>query len=80
MTIFAYRDDGTIAPAYARYGGIAGNNFLSNTWRVRSESSAGDALVRTGLGFAGRFVSNAFDEFWPDVRRKLFGKKDRPSR
>ncbi len=38
MTFVARQDDGTFAPAYARYVGISGNNFLSNTWRADSES------------------------------------------
>ena len=33
MTFAARRADGNLAPAYARYLGTAGNNFLSNTWR-----------------------------------------------
>ena len=67
----AKRSDGSTAPAYARYAGIAGGNFVSNAWRAESESTTGAALQRTGLGFAGRFVSNLFDEFWPDVRNRL---------
>jgi hypothetical protein len=64
MTFMTYRANGTTAPAYARYSGIVGSNFLSNTWRVQSENSAGAALTRTALGFAGRFVSNVFEEFF----------------
>jgi hypothetical protein len=75
MTLFTNRADGSIAPAYARYAGITGGNFLSNTWRVESESTTGSALKRSGLGFAGSFVSNIFDEFWPDLRRKLFARQ-----
>ena len=75
MTVFANNDDGDVRPAYARYAAITGSSFLSNTWRVESESTAGSALKRTGLGFAGRFVGNVFDEFWPDLHRKLFGRK-----
>lgn len=71
MTVAAPRADGTVRPAYARFAGIAGNNFLSNTWRLPSESSAADALTRTATGFAGRFVSNLFDEFWPELMKKL---------
>ena len=56
-------------------GGIAGSNFLSNTWRVESESTTGAALQRTGLGFAGTFVGNVFGEFWPDLNRKVFHRK-----
>jgi hypothetical protein len=72
MTFVARQDDGTFAPAYARYAGISGNNFLSNTWRADSESGIGDACLRTGLGFAGRMGGNAFAEFWPTLSKHLF--------
>ena len=53
MTFAARRADGNLAPAYARYIGTAGNNFLSNTWRADSQSGVGDACVRTLLGLRG---------------------------
>src|ERR1700737_4743037 len=74
MTFAARRDDGDLAPAYARYVGISGNNFLSNTWRADSEAGAGDACLRTALGFAGRMGGNAFAEFWPTLTKHLFHK------
>jgi hypothetical protein len=73
LTFRARGRDGKYHPAYARYVGTTGNNFLSNTWRVESESSVGDALSRTATGFAGKFASNLFDEFWPTVRKKIRG-------
>lgn len=72
MTFAARQAHGGLAPAYARYVGNVGNNFLSNTWRADSESSVGDACVRIMLGFAGKMGSNAFAEFWPDARKHLF--------
>jgi hypothetical protein len=75
MTFVAHQADGTMAPAYARYIGISGNNFLSNTWRADSESGVGDACLRTALGFAGRMGGNAFAEFWPTVTKHLFHKQ-----
>jgi hypothetical protein len=75
MTFAARRADGDMAPAYARYIGISGNNFLSNTWRAASESGVRDACLRTALGFAGRMGGNAFAEFWPTVTRHLFHRK-----
>jgi hypothetical protein len=66
--------DGHFRPAYARYVGNVGNNFLSNTWRVKSESSPGDAALRCVFGALGRMSSDAFTEFWPDVRKKVFKK------
>jgi hypothetical protein len=75
MTFVARRQNGNFMPAYARYIAITGNNVLSNTWRADSEADARHAAARTVLGFAGRMGSNAFQEFWPDLRRRLFRKK-----
>ncbi len=77
MTFAARRADGSLAPAYARYIGKTGSNFLSNTWRAGSVSSVNDACVRTILGFVGRMGSNAFAEFWPDARKHIFHRKHR---
>ena len=71
MTVLACRSDGHAAPAYARYAGIVGENFIANAWRVDSERSFNTALTQSALGFAGRFASNLFGEFWTDVRKKV---------
>ena len=62
-------------PAYSRYISIPGNNFLSNTWRADSEADVSHALERTLTGFLGEMASDAFAEFWPDVRKHLFKRK-----
>jgi hypothetical protein len=72
LTFVARKRDGHFAPAYARYIAIAGNNFLSNTWRVDSEANTHDAVIRTADGFAGRLASNLFEEFWPDIKNLVF--------
>lgn len=72
FTFVARGGRGNLRPAYARYTTIFGSNFLSNTWRVQSEANAHDALLRTSEDFGGRLASNAFQEFWPDVKRRLF--------
>jgi hypothetical protein len=74
MTFAARRRDGRIAPAYARLIATPGNNFLSNTWRADSEATTGDAALRTMWGFLGRMGSNAFAEFWPDVKQHVLHK------
>ena len=76
QTFMARRRDATFAPAYARYAATAGNNFLSNTWRVESEANTHDALIRIVEGFAGRMASNAYEEFWPDLSAHVFHKHD----
>jgi len=72
MTFMARNRDGRFMPAYARLAAIPASNFLSNTWRADSEATASRATVRIGLGFLGRMAGNAFAEFWPDVRQKVF--------
>jgi hypothetical protein len=75
QTFLARYPDGRSNLAYARYAGIVGSNFISNTWRAASESSTGDALTRVGWGFLSRMGVNAFDEFWPDTKRRIFHHK-----
>jgi hypothetical protein len=72
MTFMAKDHEGKIVPAYARIIAVPGSNFLSNTWRPDSDATLDRAAIRTGLGFLGRFGSNTFEEFWPDVQQKLF--------
>ena len=72
---FAARNrQGKLIPAYARYIAIPGNNFLSNTWRVSSASTTSAALARTGFGVLSEIASNAWSEFWPDVKHLVFKK------
>jgi len=70
-TFLAENRHGQLMPAYARYIAISGSNFISNAWRPDSEATAGNAAFRTLLGFVGRMSSNAFQEFWPDVRHRF---------
>jgi hypothetical protein len=78
MTFMAQDRNGRLIPAYARMIAIPGNNFISNAWRADSEATVDHAFIRTGLGFLGRLSGNTFEEFWPDVRQKLFHRAPRP--
>jgi hypothetical protein len=70
-TFVAYRPDGSRRLSYSRIAGNIGSNFLSNTWRVESESSASDASLRCVWGLTSRMSSFAFSEFWPVLARRL---------
>lgn len=72
LTFLARRDNGNYGPAYARYVAVSGNNFLTNAWRVQSEASAQNALIRIGEGFLSEMAANAFEEFWPSVKLHVF--------
>ena len=78
LTFRAYRNDGERHPAYARYAAIFGNNFMSNSWRVQSEADWQHALLRSGEGFGGRFISDAFYEFVPQLWHKYRHRHDAP--
>jgi hypothetical protein len=41
---------------------------------VSSASTTNSALARTGYGFLSEIASNAWSEFWPDVKRLVFKK------
>lgn len=71
-TFVATNRNGDPMPAYGRYIAITGSNFLSNTWREPSEATVDHAVIRTALGFLGRMSGNAFVEFWPDVKERIF--------
>jgi hypothetical protein len=79
LTFLARNKSGGSEPALARYVGIVGGNFLSNSWRVHSEANVKDAVLRSSEGFAGCMAANAFKEFWPDVKRHVFRKYNRSS-
>jgi hypothetical protein len=70
-TFLASRPDGSRRFSYSRVAGNAGSNFLSNLWREKSESTAGDAALRCLWGLTSRMSSFAFAEFGPSVFKKL---------
>ena len=74
LSFTARNRQGKLMPAYARYIAIPGNNFLSNTWRVSSEATTSAALTRTGYGVLSEITSNAWSEFWPDIKKMVFKK------
>ena len=71
LTVRAYYPDGQRHFAYARLSANAGSSFLSNTWRVPSESDWQSALTRVLSGIGGRAAGNAAYEFFPDVVKLL---------
>jgi hypothetical protein len=71
MTFTAYGRDGRERFSWARLAGNVGSNYLSNTWRVGSASTAGEAGMRSVWGVTSRMAGNAFAEFLPEVLRKL---------
>ena len=74
-TVFlAQRRDGSLKPAWGRYAGNVVNNLIENTWLPPSMTTGRQTALRSGLGMLGRLGGNAWEEFWPDVVRKLKNK------
>ncbi len=75
MTFLARNRDGDLMPAYARFIAIPSSSALASTWLPESERSVGNVGARIGLGVVGRIGTDAFTEFWPDVRRIILRRK-----
>lgn len=71
-TFVTRKDNGGKTFAVWRIAGNYGSQFVSNSWRPPTENNAGDALVRGTISIGYDAASNAFKEFWPDIRRRLF--------
>jgi hypothetical protein len=67
----AQHRDGRLRPAWARYAGNVINNLIENSWLPPSVTTARQTAWRSGLGMLGRLGGNAWEEFWPDVRRRF---------
>lgn len=71
MTFMADRASGGTAPAYARFIAVPSARLISNEWRPPSQTTGKDVADGVVLAFVRRMAGNAFQEFWPDVRRHL---------
>ncbi len=64
MAFFAYRRDGSVRPAYARFPAIAASHFISSTWRPPSDDDWEDTATRIGMSYLYRAFTNLWTEFW----------------
>lgn len=74
MTVMARYRDGRTRPAFAREIGNIGGNVAQNFWMPPSANGLGRISFNVGVGVSARAGSNAFKEFWPDVRKRVFKK------
>jgi hypothetical protein len=75
-TVFlAYRPDGHLAPAWGRYAGNTVNNLIENAWLPPSVTTWQQTTWRSASGFGTRALGNVWEEFWPDVSRRLFHRQ-----
>ncbi len=67
-------DSGGRVPGIARVAGALSSGFVSNAWYPERLSDTSHALSRAGIMLGGDAARNLFQEFWPDVRRAVFGR------
>jgi hypothetical protein len=69
--VLAHHPEGHLG-AWGRYVGNTVNNVIENTWLPPSATTWGQTTWRSAAGFGTRAIGNVWEEFWPDVSRKLF--------
>jgi hypothetical protein len=69
--MLAPRRDGHLAPAWGRYAANTVNNLIENTYLPPSVTTAGQTTYRSVSGFATRALGNLWEEFWPDIKKRL---------
>ncbi|MEK7405993.1 MAG: hypothetical protein AAB225_12865 [Acidobacteriota bacterium] len=74
-TIIARGRDGKDHFASARLASLYGSAFLANTWYPDRLNTTRHALARGTISVGWGVAENVFDEFWPDIKRKLFGRR-----
>jgi hypothetical protein len=69
--LLAQRRDGHLAPAWGRYAGNVLNTLIENAWLPASITTSRQTAIRSANGFLGRIAGNLWEEFWPDIRRRI---------
>jgi hypothetical protein len=78
--VLAPRPDGHLAPAWGRYAGIVGSNVVKNAWLPPRLTTPKETARRVAAGLVGRLAMNLWEEFGPDLRRRLTrGSTGRPT-
>ena len=75
------RDDGTHRFNYSRVLGNLIATSISNAYYPEGDRGAGETFSRAGTMLGTASGTAAFQEFWPDIKRKLFKKhKQEPAK
>jgi hypothetical protein len=73
--VFVPRNDhGERTLGVSRLAGALSSGFISNTWYPERLSDTSHAMSRAGIALGGDAALNLFHEFWPDIKRAVFGR------
>src|SRR6185369_1211439 len=74
-----HTDSGKKTLPFVRFAATYGVAFLANGWNPDRLSDRRHAVVRGKVTLAADAGNNIFDEFWPDIKKKLFHHKHQPA-
>ncbi len=74
FTFAPRNDNGERTVGVSRVAGALSSGFVSNTWYPERLSDTSHALSRTGITLGGDAAKNLLREFWPDIKRAVFGR------
>jgi hypothetical protein len=74
-TILTRTDSGGETLSTWRLGSAYGAAFLSNQWYPNRLNTVRLGVLQGSMTLGFDFVGNLGHEFWPDVKRKVFGQK-----
>ena len=74
-TILTRTDSGGETLSTWRLGSAYGAAFLSNQWYPDRLNTVRLGMIQGSMTLGFDFVGNLGSEFWPDIKRKVFGKK-----
>ena len=70
-TFVSRTPSGGYMPAYSRFAGVYGAAFIANYWEPPSQADTPHALQRGSTAIASSVGWHIFEEFWPDIRKKI---------
>jgi hypothetical protein len=79
QTFLGHTDGGKKTLPFVRFAATYGVAFLANSWNPDRLSDNRHAVVRGTVTLAADAGNNIFDEFWPDLKRKFFHRKNAPA-
>jgi hypothetical protein len=74
-TILTHTDSGGETLSTWRLGSAYGAAFLSNQWYPDRVNTVRLGMLQGSMTLGFDFAGNLGREFWPDTKRKVFGKK-----
>jgi hypothetical protein len=73
-TFMSRTDDGGETLAISTFAGVYGGWMVARTWYPDKNNNVSFALEHASISMAVKVGTNVFQEFWPDIRRKVFRK------